>query len=118
MFSIFKEDLAMIVYLSLVLDLKKQKKLDLYHGTLKEIDEFVTGFDSHEQIRSNDIFRPIIEDYLAKEKNKVASFKKDRDKRGRIMINYIDVDLDNSYDIHAIPIIYKKDKKFMNVKWR
>lgn len=101
------------VKLSLVLDLLGHEKLDLYEGTLQEVDKFVSCFENHEEIRENYMFKSKIEEYLEERKSLTDTFKKESNKKGRIVITYFD-DYGNC---RAIPVIYAKDRRFLNEKY-
>lgn len=108
----------MKIYLSLVLSLPEEKKLDLHEcDSLKEMDDFITQFNNHQEIRTSECFAKEIENYLKEKETQsfTKNFKREQDKKGKIMINY----LDERRNWRAIPIIYGSsiDKRFLDQEY-
>ena len=97
--------------LSLVLDKEGYVRLDLQQDIeISEIDKYTSLYDSSKEIR--EYYGDEIDCFLIEQEPYIRSFKRDQDKKGRIVITYED----EKHKIHKLRVLYKDSLEKLDVK--
>jgi len=100
--------------LSIVLDDKGMVRYDLIsNASLEEIDAYTTTKVDHNEIRAD--FQEVISEFLKEQEDFVQTFKRDANKKGRIVITYQDVNDPSRY--HKVRVLYQEQVKKLNPKY-
>lgn len=92
--------------LSLVLDKDGYTKLDLIKDKeISEIDKYTTSYDSSTEIRTD--HKEEIDNFLTSNNDFIKTFKREQDKKGRIVITYSD----EHNNLHKLRVLYKDNVK-------
>lgn len=107
-----KDGITMNANLSIVLDKDKKIRLDLLQDVpLSQIDAYTLQYTSSNEIREK--FKDQIDEFLEQHKDFRATFKKEGNKKGSLVIVY----KDEKQDLHRMRVLYQENQKKMDTDY-